>query len=83
MPSTTLTPRPGAPAHWSLGTGLRHLRSLVGAWHHLRDRKLSIELDDHLLRDLGFRPDRRVSGAPLGWAVSARTDMTGLVFLGR
>ena len=41
------------------------------------------DLDQRMLRDIGFEPQSSVFGTPLGWAVEARARMSVPAFLGR
>ena len=41
------------------------------------------DLDERMLRDIGFEPQRALVGAPVGWAVEARARMSVPAFLGR
>jgi len=41
------------------------------------------DLEERMLRDIGFEPQSALFQAPLGWAVEARAGMTVLVFIGR
>ena len=53
------------------------------AWSRHRNRIALLDLDDRLLRDLGFEIRRSKATAPLGWAVEARVLTRGPLFLGR
>jgi len=43
------------------------------------------DLDDYMLRDLGFAPAAAPngSGSPLGWTIQSRRAMSAPVFIGR
>jgi hypothetical protein len=41
------------------------------------------DLDERMLRDIGFEPQSALFGTTLGWAVEARAGMSVPAFLGR
>jgi hypothetical protein len=47
------------------------------------ERMRVADLDERMLRDIGFEPQSSVFGTPLGWAVEARAAMSVPAFLGR
>ena len=46
-------------------------------------RMRMIDLDQRMLRDIGFEPQSSVFGTPLGWAVEARAGISVPACLGR
>ena len=74
----------GVAATPAPGTFLeRAWTALMRAWSRHRNRIALFDLDDRLLRDLGFEIRRSKATAPLGWAVEARVFTRGPLFLGR
>jgi hypothetical protein len=78
-------------AIWDLDNGIprRNWASLwraacgPGRYYSPTGRLRVADLDERMLRDIGFEPQIALVSPPLGWAVEARARMSVPAFLGR